>query len=196
MFSVWKRRYKTCFPSKLLFSFATNKKNHMLTQDGPDFQKRWALRKIMPSLWKPSLSHTLQNGIQKKSNRYQNQAHMDSNACRESLQKGRMTTLKWDFLNYLCLMVSLVILDITCRVCLAASLSHHKLLVHVSGWVSICSGLMGWLLLTTPFPILPLLSFLGFKRGLATYAQNTWYKPCSELRALFNTIGQTLLPPN
>lgn len=109
----------------------------------------------------------------KKSNRYQNQAHIDSNACRESLQKGRMTTLKWDFLNYLCLMASLGILDITCRVCLAASLSHHKLLVHVSGWASIFSGLMGWLLLTIPFPILALLSFLGFKRGLASYAQNT-----------------------
>lgn len=59
------------------------------------------------------------------------------------------------------------------------------------------SVLVSWvdLLLSIPFHILPLLSPLGFKRALASYAQNRWYSTCSELKALFNTSGQTFLPP-
>lgn len=181
MLSVWKGRYKTCFPSKLIFSFATNKKNHMFTQDGPDFQKRWELRKIKPSLWKPSLSHSLRNRIRKISNRYQNQAHNDSNACRKSLWKRRATILKCDILNYLCFTMLLGSLYTTCRLWWAATLSPPKWSVYVLGWVSLRSGLMGWLLAYYSISYPPL---LGFKKPLASYAENRWYSPCSERRAL------------
>lgn len=184
MLSVWKGRYKTCFPSKLIFSFATNKKNHMFTQDGPDFQKRWELRKIKPSLWKPSLSHSLRNRIPKISNRYQNQAHNDSNACRKSLRKGRATILKCDILNYLCFTMLLGSLYTTCRLWWAATLSPPKWSVYVLGWVSFCSGLMGWLLAYYSISYPPL---LGFKKPLASYAENRWYSPCFEWGALIPT---------
>lgn len=101
---------------------------------------------------------------QKKSNRYQNQAHNDSNACRESLRKGSETILKCDILNYLCFTMLLGPLYITCKLWWAASLSHPV------GQFMFCDGcppvLASWVdyLLTTPFHILPLLSFLGFKK--------------------------------
>jgi len=97
-----------------------------------------------------------------------NQAHVDSNAYRESLPQGSTTTLKWDFPNYSCFMVSLGTLDITCRLWLAASLSHHKLFVFLDGSPSVLASPTDYLLIIQ-IHILPLLSLLGFKRALASF---------------------------
>lgn len=179
MLSVWKKRYKICFPSKVLFSFVTNKRNHLLTQDGPGFQRRWRLRKIKLSLWKPSLSHSPRNGIQKlkqisKSSPHYLQclqriiAKREDNCFKVGLPRLPVRASQWcwkarDHLQ-----------------AVAGCLSHHK---HISGWISICSGLMGLLFFYYPISYL-LLSLPGFKGALACHAQNRGYSSCSELRTL------------